>query len=172
MSSLTLATVLCTPLLYVNNSYPSDMYGVMVPVPSSMSMNGKRSELVPLTSSSFENVARSWFERLSLIRLFRSNETECTILSIEYIEFAKDILRVITETKNQFGEDKDYSINIEEVPAERAAVILMEKDKIFHPDEIYELPLYGNQWIPLGIKTTLHEKIKLSAVLDKACSGG
>ena len=90
----------------------------------------------------------------------------------EGIEFAKDILRVITETKNQFGEDKDYSINIEEVPAERAAVILMEKDKIFHPDEIYELPLYGNQWIPLGIKTTLHEKIKLSAILDKACSGG
>lgn len=90
----------------------------------------------------------------------------------EGIEFAKDILRVVTETKNQFGEDKDYSINIEEVPAERAAVILMEKDKIFHPDEIYELPLYGNQWIPLGVKTTLHEKIKLSAILDKACSGG
>lgn len=90
----------------------------------------------------------------------------------EGIEFAKDILRIITETKNQFGEDKDYSINIEEVPAERAAVILMEKDKIFHPDEIYELPLYGNQWIPLGVKTTLHEKIKLSAILDKACSGG
>ncbi len=48
----------------------------------------------------------------------------------------------------------------------------MEKDKLFYPNEIYELPLYGNQWIPLGVKTTLQEKIKLSAILDKACSGG
>ena len=48
----------------------------------------------------------------------------------------------------------------------------MEKDKFFHPNEKYELPLYGNQWIPLGIKTTLQEKIRLSAILDKACSGG
>ena len=48
----------------------------------------------------------------------------------------------------------------------------MEKDKIFCPNEKYELPLYGNQWIPLGVKTTLEEKCKLSAILDKACNGG
>lgn len=90
----------------------------------------------------------------------------------EGIEFAKNILKTITEIKNKFSEDKDYSINIEQVPAERAAVILMEKDKIFFPCEKYELPLYGNQWIPLGIKTTMSEKVKLSAIMDKACSGG
>ena len=90
----------------------------------------------------------------------------------EGIEFAKNILKTITEIKNIFSEDKDYSINIEQVPAERAAVILMEKDKIFFPCEKYELPLYGNQWIPLGIKTTMSEKVKLSAIMDKACSGG
>ncbi len=55
---------------------------------------------------------------------------------------------------------------------ERAAAILMQKDKFFFPNEIYELPLYGNQWIPLGIKSTLQEKIRLSAILDKACNGG
>ena len=60
----------------------------------------------------------------------------------------------------------------EQVPAERAAVVLMEKDKIFHPNEIYDKPLYGNQWIPLAVKTTIYEKIKISAELDKACSGG
>lgn len=90
----------------------------------------------------------------------------------EGIEFAKKILKTITDVKNDFSKDKDYSINIEQVPAERAAVILMEKDKIFFPDEKYELPLYGNQWIPLGIKTTMSEKVKLSAIMDKACSGG
>ena len=88
------------------------------------------------------------------------------------VRFAKDILRTITEVKDGFAKDKDYSVNIEQVPAERAAAILMEKDKEIFPDEPYELPLYGNQWIPLGVKTTLQEKIRLSAILDKACSGG
>lgn len=88
------------------------------------------------------------------------------------VRFAKDILRTITEVKDEFAKDKDYSVNIEQVPAERAAAILMEKDKEIFPDEPYELPLYGNQWIPLGVKTTLQEKIRLSAILDKACSGG
>ena len=34
------------------------------------------------------------------------------------------------------------------------------------------LPLMGNQWIPLGVKCTLDEKIRDSAELDKACNGG
>ena len=48
----------------------------------------------------------------------------------------------------------------------------MQKDMLFYPDEAYDLPLYGNQWIPLGVKTTLQEKVRLSAALDKACNGG
>ena len=90
----------------------------------------------------------------------------------EGIEFAKRILSVIDEEKNIFARYYDYSINIEQIPAERAAAILMQKDKLFFPDEIYELPLYGNQWIPLGVKTTIEEKVRLSAILDKACNGG
>ena len=86
------------------------------------------------------------------------------------IKYAVKILDTIKECVNNF--DCDYSINIEQVPAERCAAILMEKDKFFYPKEKYELPLYGNQWIPLGGKTTIDEKIKLSAILDKACNGG
>ena len=48
----------------------------------------------------------------------------------------------------------------------------MQKDKFFFPNEAYDLPLYGNQWIPLGVQTTMHEKIRLSAIMDEACSGG
>lgn len=90
----------------------------------------------------------------------------------EGVEFAKEILKTIHEVKDEFGSDKDYMINIEQIPGERAATILMEKDRIFYPNEEYELPLYGNQWIPLGVKTSMDEKIKLSAILDDACSGG
>ena len=56
-----------------------------------MSMNGNSSELVPRISSSFEKVARNWLDRLSLMRVFKSNETVCTLLFIEYIEFANAI---------------------------------------------------------------------------------
>ena len=65
------------------------MYWVLVPVPSWISMNGNSLELVPRTSSSLENVARNWLERLLLILLFKSTETECTRLLIEYIELEK-----------------------------------------------------------------------------------
>lgn len=112
------------------------------------------------------------YETLQKFGLTTKDEFGNTFYTSEGIEFAKEILATITEVKTQFAEDKDYSINIEEIPAERAAAVLMEKDRIFYPNEIYELPLYGNQWIPLGVKTTLQEKIKLSAILDKACSGG
>ena len=90
----------------------------------------------------------------------------------EGMDFAKTILGKINEIKDKFVEDKNYMINVEQVPAERAAAVLMEKDKFFFPNEKYELPLYGNQWIPLGVKTTIQEKVKLSAELDKACNGG
>lgn len=90
----------------------------------------------------------------------------------EGVEFAKKILQAIHEVKDEFAQSVDYKINIEQIPGERAACILMEKDKLFHPNEAYELPLYGNQWIPLGVKTSIAEKVKLSAILDEACSGG
>ncbi len=112
------------------------------------------------------------YETLQKFGLTYKDELGYTYYSEEGIEFAKTILKTITDVKDNFSKDKNYNINIEEIPAERAACILMEKDKIFYPNEKYELPLYGNQWIPLGVKTTLNEKVKLSAILDKACSGG
>lgn len=90
----------------------------------------------------------------------------------EGLEFAKQILAKIHEVKDEFRKGKEYRINIEQVPAERAASVLMEKDKVFYPNEHYDLPLYGNQWIPLAVKTTMQEKVKISALLDKACNGG
>ncbi|GFI62541.1 hypothetical protein IMSAG049_01725 [Clostridiales bacterium] len=112
------------------------------------------------------------YETLQKFGYTYKDEFGNTFYSAAGVEFAKNILELITNVKNDFAKNQNYSINIEEIPAERAAAILMEKDKLFCPDQKYELPLYGNQWIPLGVKTTLQEKIRLSAILDKACSGG
>jgi ribonucleoside-triphosphate reductase len=112
------------------------------------------------------------YETLQKYGMTYKDEFGYTYYTESGIDFAKEILSVINEEKNKFTSDKDYQANIEQIPGERAASILMQKDMFFYPDEKYELPLYGNQWIPLGVKTTLNEKIKLSAILDKACNGG
>ena len=92
----------------------------------------------------------------------------------EGIAFAKAIFDKIIEVKENFRKELGYpyKINIQQIPAERAAAILMYKDREFFPNERYELPTYGNQWIPLAVKCTLSEKIKISALLDQFCNGG
>lgn len=112
------------------------------------------------------------YEALQKYNFTYKDEFGYTHYTQKGIDFAIDILGLINKIKNDFVKDKNYSINIEQIPGERAAAILMQKDYFFYPNEIYELPLYGNQWIPLGVKTTINEKIKLSAILDKACNGG
>lgn len=90
------------------------------------------------------------------------------------LEFATEILAAIHDAKDLFiqTEKVDYQINIEQVPAERCATILQEKDKLLYADGEYDLPLYGNQWIPLATHTSLHNKMIASSTLDAACSGG
>lgn len=112
------------------------------------------------------------YETLQKYGMTYKDDFGYTYYTDEGVEFAKEILAAIHEVKDEFRKDKDYLINIEQIPGERAASILMQKDKLFFPDEAYELPLYGNQWTPLGVKTTIQEKVRLSAILDEACSGG
>lgn len=85
------------------------------------------------------------------------------------IEFASRIFDVINNIKDNFT--NEYSINIESVPAERAAVILCQKDRTLYniKDDTF---IYSNQWIPLTAKCTIKEKLKLSSILDKRCGGG
>lgn len=86
----------------------------------------------------------------------------------EGINLAQAIFDTINDVKDNFT-DK-YTFNIESVPAERAAVILCQKDNLLYDrnDDF----IYSNQWIPLKEKCTIQEKIRLSSVLDKMCSGG
>lgn len=84
------------------------------------------------------------------------------------IEFASKIFDVLNDVKDNFT--NDFSFNIESVPAERAAVILCQKD-----NQLYNLNdkfIYSNQWIPLSTKCTIQEKLRLSSILDAKCSGG
>lgn len=93
----------------------------------------------------------------------------------EAAEFGKQIFDTMRKVADEFISDNncDYMINTEQIPGESAAAKLMRKDKFFYPDaNIYELPLYGNQFIPLGINTTLKERIRIQAMFDGFCNGG
>ena len=88
-------------------------------------------------------------------------------------KFGKKIFDVIHTVKAGFASDKNYQINCEQIPGESAAAKLMKKDKFFFPETVVDdLPLYGNQFMPLGIKTTLQERIRIAALFDGFCNGG
>ena len=90
-------------------------------------------------------------------------------------EFGKKIFDTMRSTADAFIAENecDYKINTEQIPAESAAAKLMKKDKFFYPKaKIYDLPLYGNQFMPLGIQTTGQERIRVQALFDGYCNGG
>lgn len=85
------------------------------------------------------------------------------------LKLAQIILDYINKIKDNY--DFDYSINVEAIPAENAAVKLRKKDDLFYPTE-HKDNIYSNQWIPLQEKCTIAEKVKLGSLLDKKCGGG
>lgn len=87
------------------------------------------------------------YETLQKYGMTRKDAIGNTYYTEEGLCFAKDILKVINDTKEEFRRSYscDYMINVEQIPGERAAAVLMEKDRQIYPNEVYELPLYGNQ---------------------------
>ena len=87
--------------------------------------------------------------------------------------FGKRIFEVIHNVKDTFAANKNYKINIEQIPGESAAAKMQLADEFFYPDTVIkDLPLYGNQFIPLGIKTTMVERIRIASLFDSYCNGG
>ena len=87
--------------------------------------------------------------------------------------FGKRIFETLHRTKDTFAKDKNYKINCEQIPGESAAAKMQLADEFFFPDTVVkDLPLYGNQFIPLGIKTTMKERIRIASLFDSYCNGG
>ena len=87
--------------------------------------------------------------------------------------FGKRIFDCIHSVKNEFAKDKNYKINLEQIPGETAAVKMLQADRLLFPNTVVEdLPLYGNQFIPLGIKTTIQERVRIASLFDSYCNGG
>lgn len=115
------------------------------------------------------------YETMKKFGYTRTDEFGNTYYTEKASAFGEKIFKTMRETADQFlaDENADYQISTEQIPGEQSAAKLMQKDKYFYPRaKIYDLPLYGNQFIPLGIKTTLQERIRIAAEFDGYCSGG
>lgn len=115
------------------------------------------------------------YETMKKFGCTRTDEFGNVFYTDEAAEFGKAIFDTMRKVADKFIADNncDYMINTEQIPGESAAAKLMSKDKFFYPEsDIYDLPLYGNQFIPLGINTTLQERIRIQAMFDSFCNGG
>ena len=115
------------------------------------------------------------YETMKKFGCTRTDQLGNVYYTDEAAEFGKQIFDTMRKVADKFIADNhcDYMINTEQIPAETAAAKLMKKDKFFYPDaNIYDLPLYGNQFIPLVITTTLKERVRIQAMFDGFCNGG
>lgn len=108
------------------------------------------------------------FETIEAFGYTYADEFGYTYYTDEGLNFATKIFEALNEVKDNFTDA--YSFNIESVPAERAAVILCQKDNLLF--NLHDKFIYSNQWIPLSTKCTISEKLRLSSILDEKCSGG
>lgn len=88
-------------------------------------------------------------------------------------DFGRRIFKEIHKIKDEFKKDKDYNINLEAIPGESCGVKFAKADRMLYPDIANrDLPLLANQWIGLGVKTTLAERINIASSFSEYCSGG
>lgn len=113
------------------------------------------------------------FETIKTFGYIKLDEFGNTYYTKEADLFGEKIFKVMHDVKNEFMKDKDYKINLEAIPGETAAVKMQKADEILYPEKVVkDLPLYGNQFIPLGIKTTLQERVRIASLFDSYCNGG
>ena len=113
------------------------------------------------------------YEAVKTFGYIKTDEFGNTYYTDDAYILGRRIFNVIRNCIDNFSLDKDYKFNIEQVPAEQAAAKMQAADKFLYPEKVVEdLPLYGNQWIPLGIKATILERTKICAAFDSYCNGG
>lgn len=113
------------------------------------------------------------YETMKTFGYTRTDEFGNTYYTEDAERFGKRIFDTIHSIKSEFMKSVDYQVNCEQIPGETAAAKLMLKDLFFFPrNTVTDLPLYGNQFLPLGIKATLQERIRVAAIFDGFCNGG
>lgn len=116
-----------------------------------------------------DNTIVGAYEAVEEFGYIRIDEFDNHFYTDKGLVFLNKILDCLNQWKDEF--DCDYSWNLENTPAENCARVLARKDELLF-NIARKRPVYSNQWIPLMEKTTIQEKLRLGALLDKQCGGG
>lgn len=89
-------------------------------------------------------------------------------------KFAEEILAHIEKRLDEFTEETGHQWNLEQVPAESAAVSLAKKDSLLFSkgDEGFPFALYSNQFIPLTEPVSMLERMRINGAFMDKMSGG
>lgn len=113
------------------------------------------------------------YETMKFFGYTYEDELGNTYYKDEAYKFGQRIFKAIHAIKDAFLIDKDYHMNLEAIPGEAMAARFQQADEMLYPDQVIkDLPLYANQWIGLGIQTTIQERVKIAAAFSEYCSGG
>lgn len=91
-------------------------------------------------------------------------------------KIAEEMFNTISYLNEDTMDIYGYMANVEQIPAESAAVKLNKKDRLYFGnryinDRLDDCYVYGNQWIPLKEETSIFHRID-AAKLDNYCGGG
>jgi ribonucleoside-triphosphate reductase len=85
--------------------------------------------------------------------------------------FVDEVLDTIRELAERNSRVYGFTFNIEQVPAEKAAVTLANKDRLLYGEK-QPFVMYSNQWVPLFANADVLNRIAYSGRWDRKVSGG
>ena len=112
------------------------------------------------------------FQAINHFGYIEHDEFGYLIYKDQGLNFAKKIFDVVTEIKEKYSQLTGYRYNIEQIPGERACAIFCQKDKELFKNIQINKTLYSNQWIGLGQKCSIQERVRVGQILDSYMGGG
>lgn len=86
------------------------------------------------------------------------------------LNYYVDVLDILNAGNKEANDEQTNTIyNLEQVPAENAAVKLATIDRVLGR---HDYKLLSNQWLPLSYNTDIFSRLEVSGALDTAMSGG
>jgi len=84
--------------------------------------------------------------------------------------FARRILDRINDLNDKRKKLDGHIRNMEQIPAESAAIMFAKKDRLKYSASPYKL--YSNQYIPLGKNVDIHARMRIAGIFDSTTQGG
>jgi anaerobic ribonucleoside-triphosphate reductase len=108
------------------------------------------------------------YETMKTFNYTYKDEFGNTFYKEEAFNFGKKIFETIQEIIDEYKKDKDYQINVEQVPGEQAAVKFIQADKLlFDNSKIIEETIYSNNFYEFELNNNFFRISELEQLIAK-----